>query len=431
MSSIGFGYAGWAAFGNEGSYGVPPTGTNEVQTITPNSAPGSGHITVANFGITTGQIQYGDVVGTIQTVFDTAFGVGNSTISGSLATAITVTWTGIYGYKNVPALTLASNTLGGGSYASIVVATGTPGVQPTLVYKELIDEGIELKQSKMEKPVLGTTSVTHSVNSKSSTEGPIKFQMQFNDIERLLYNAFGQVTDATASGETIVYTHTFALTDALPAGMTWWIDRDSTDLGFQFQYPGCQIDKLTLTQEVENMMICQVDLVGNGLETMTYPIAKPTPHTFNQIDYLMVGVCTIGGVSIPAKMSEFVLGNGLSKDRYKLGSNTRIDLQRGNVRKVSGKLTLEFQSAAQVLLFEQYTEFTLVMSWTGANVAASAVPTPYKLAITMNNCSLSGKTPNVKDWNVIQQELDFWARASVGNRDEFSLVLTNDVASMT
>lgn len=438
MSNIGFGYAGWLALGQETTFGTPPTGTNEVQALTPNSAPSAGHITISQVGINGTQIVSGNINATdntaaIQATLDAAYGASQIVAGGSLATALTLTYSGnIYANKNVPQVTVPTNTLSGGSYASLTPSTTTPGVAPTLVPFELLDEGIELKQTRTPKPVLGTTSETHSVKSKSDVSGSFKFQAQFSSgLMRILYNAFGAVVDATASGETTVYTHTYSRTDALPTGLSLWIDRDSNDIGCQFLYTGCQIDKLTLEQGPDDMLTVTADIVGRGQEILTYPIPKPALPTFNQIDWLMVSSVTINSVSIPAKKLKVVLDNKLNKDRYLLGSNFRNGVQRSGVAEVTGTVELEFQSTAQILLFENYTQFETDMTWTGPNVSGSAVPTPFSLAIKMKNCSISGKTPNVKDWSVIQQEIDFMAFSSnVGALDEISAVLTNDLAAM-
>jgi hypothetical protein len=96
-----------------------------------------------------------------------------------------------------------------------------------------------------------------------------------------------------------------------------------------------------------------------------------------------------------------------------------------------GKTTLEFQNTTQIQLFNAYTPFTFIIKWTGVSIAGSAVPTAYSLTITLNNCVLSNDNPNVKDWNVIQEDLDFQAFASTGNQDEMTAVLVNDEATMT
>lgn len=439
MTNQAMGYNAWAALAAETTYGTPATGTNAVQTITPSQdLTGGAFKTVIN-GITSGSLDHAITLVELNAALLAAYGstlVGGVVTQNVLATggtldagtAFTLTYNGIYASKPMPTLTFTADTVTGGTIAA---ASGTAGVAPTMVPFELMDESLELKQDKTPKPVLGTTSNTHSVNSKASVEGGLKVQGQFNNFERLLLNTFGAQATALHAGESAVWDHTFTRANALPAGLTVLVDRDSVNTGMQFQYPGCMVDKFTLTQNVEDMAEFNFDLVGQGQENIVYPVAKPSAHAFNQIDYTMATSVTLGGVSLEAKSVEITVENTLDKDRYKLGSNLRKNIQRGGVVKVTGKITLEFESFAQVLLFEQYAQFQVIATWTGPLVSGSAVPTPFSLTVTMNNCALSGKTPNAKDWKVIEQELDFTAYAStVGALDEISAVLTNDVQTM-
>lgn len=84
-------------------------GVVEVQSITPSAAPTGGAYFLNFAGDITASIAFGATAATIQTAIRTLDGLGAATVTGTLATALTITFNGYYG--DAPLITVSSNTL--------------------------------------------------------------------------------------------------------------------------------------------------------------------------------------------------------------------------------------------------------------------------------------------------------------------------------
>lgn len=97
-------------------------GVNEIQTLTPSAPPISGNIQLQFNGYTTAVIPFNANSATIQTALESlaSINVGNVLVSGSMATAIVVTFIGKLAGINQPILIVASNTLNSGIVVAVV-----------------------------------------------------------------------------------------------------------------------------------------------------------------------------------------------------------------------------------------------------------------------------------------------------------------------
>jgi len=128
----------------EGSFGllqypgIPPAGTDEVQTITFGGTPTGGTFTLTFQGATTAAITWVNVNATLVAAIDAALealvniGTGNVTTAVGTMTAgigtATVTFVGARAKQPVGALTATSSLTG--TAPTIAVAETTPGVKP-------------------------------------------------------------------------------------------------------------------------------------------------------------------------------------------------------------------------------------------------------------------------------------------------------------
>ena len=91
---------------------------NEEQTATPSAPPTSGDVTFTNGVTESAVIHFGDTAPAIQTALETTYGAGNVAVTGTLATAIAITFQGSLAGTPVPVIQLGgTNTL---------LATATP-----------------------------------------------------------------------------------------------------------------------------------------------------------------------------------------------------------------------------------------------------------------------------------------------------------------
>lgn len=308
------------------------------------------------------------------------------------------------------------------------VTWGTPVTANKFI--EISEEGMKLNQKPLYKGVLGSPSQRYNTKSKRTAGGPIKMPMIYQGQEYLLKHLMGSVASAQI-GATGVYTHTFSLATALPVGLTAVVNRDADAIGGSscFEYPGAMVNKATFSQEIEEFLSLEVELECKD-ENL---IAKPTPTfpAFKGIQWDEVSTLTIGGVTIPAEMLEFSIDNALAGDRHKLGIATRKGLGRGDFRKCTGKINLEFEDLTLYNYFRSLsTAGALNVIWTGPIAAGS---TPYRLRIAATNVMLEGDTPGLKEPGPIKIEMPFSCPIASGgaSNSEVSIELDNLLTSVT
>ena len=304
------------------------------------------------------------------------------------------------------------------------------GIAPEFIYGTAIlpsgylvveNESLQLKQTTIAQPQLGFSSQDRYALSKVSVDGTFEIAATYNNpmFDTMLKFALGSVATTGPNGDG-VYTHTYTCSDNLAAsGLTVYVDRDATTLGTAYNYTGCQIGKLTLTYDEEKYITAAVDIVGvNEAATTKLTASYPTwiPAQWNEVSTL-----TVNGVSLPAKMTEITFEAPLADDRYQLGQRTRIGISKKSPRKVTGKITVELEDVTTLNLFRNQTEVAGVFNCTGPAIGAST----YQLNVSIPRMVLQGTTPNVKDVGPIMVDFPFEAFATVGNKDEISIVTKN------
>jgi hypothetical protein len=217
---------------------------------------------------------------------------------------------------------------------------------------EFLSEGFKLEQTRMPKPTLRQVSVQNAVASKKNVTGSLEFPMWVTGWELPMLHAMGTV-ETTGSG---TYTHAFALANNLPAGLTFNVNRDSTNLGAAstFQYSGCQITNFTITAEPEEHLKASIEIIGRN-STL---VANETP-TFPSNDYIFAWndttTITVLGAEQNVRRFEISLANALADDRYNLGARERVGLGRNAPREVTGSFDLEFDTLAEYAYFQNLT----------------------------------------------------------------------------
>jgi hypothetical protein len=105
-------------------------GTNEVQTVTVSGTPTGGTFTLAFDGQISSAIQYNATLAQFQTALDGLLGVGNGLAAGGPfpGSPVTVTFRNQLGSADMPLMTVANNSLTGGTSPNAAVAQTTPGV---------------------------------------------------------------------------------------------------------------------------------------------------------------------------------------------------------------------------------------------------------------------------------------------------------------
>lgn len=251
---------------------------------------------------------------------------------------------------------------------------GTP-VSPTN-WTEIESESIAATRGAVLRPTLRTRSTRYYQKKKYDTSGSFTAPVSYRGNVALLFkHALGAAATSEVNGDG-AYTHTFTLGDPILTGLTVEVQRDPTAATKAFQFPGCQVSKLTLKQEAESPLMAEFEVVGNGTRTQisANTVSYPTVTSVDWDDFAL----TMQGTSVPCRTFEVTLTQPLADDRYNLGGVTRVGLGPSGPREVTGTVELEFDGLTQVGYFENLTETNLLATWTGPTIAGSST---YKMTV--------------------------------------------------
>ena len=292
-------------------------------------------------------------------------------------------------------------------------------------FLEINSESLQLTQSALGKTVLNSAAEISFVLSKRSVDGSVEACVPYQGMEQLFKALTGGTPISTQQGATNVFNHKFVLADDMPVGLSLLMARDADAITTAYAYTGCQITAMTFVQDLESQLIATIDFIGKD-EAKQSAVA-PTFPASNAIDWTQVSTATFGGVSVDAMVSEFKIENPLAEDRYKLGDRTRKGLGRGETRKITGKVTLEFDSITEYDLFRDSTETAIIMEWVGAIADAGEA---YKFKVTVPRAVFSGITPNAGEIGPLSMDMNFNGFTGTAAEDAITIEVNNLLTSI-
>jgi hypothetical protein len=278
-------------------------------------------------------------------------------------------------------------------------------------------------QKAIQKPSLRGLTRKYYTQSKQSPTCGFKAQMGWEGFELLLVHALGS---NVTTGAGTPWTHTMALANDLPTGLSVTINPDAAAIGGSsaIRYLGSQISKLTLTQAKEDFLTVDVDFLCQDLDLIALP--SPSFPTFVGIDWeqMSTSASLWTNTALGLQSFELSIDNMLADDRYKLGQSKRIGFGRKGPREISCKVSGEFDALTAFNLYRNLTE-------TGSSVASWSHTGSRALTLTMAGIMAESGAPQIDDAGPIMIEMDFVVRGStpVAN-DELALVLTNTTATI-
>lgn len=211
-----------------------------------------------------------------------------------------------------------------------------------------------------------------------------------------------------------VFDSTYKLTDDLPTGITFAVDRDTS----AFIVEGGKIDSLSLSNDVGGWMMGTIGIVGedmtNGAVTAaTLPTSPLVTFAQGAISH---------GSAIPVTSWSFTLSNNLKTDRRFIGSRLISEPKRSGKIEVTGTMTAEFDSVSEYDDFRAATEREITMTYTGGDIKTGFT---YTMTITFPITILTSGNPTISDEGAIMIELPFKAYATDSSTREFNIVLRN------
>lgn len=288
-------------------------------------------------------------------------------------------------------------------------------VAPTK-FNEIMNESLNGEHSYISKPTLRSVSQAARVKSRKNVSGAIDLQMTYSGAERFVKHAMGAL-NTTGAGP---YNHACTLTQNLPTGLSLHVNRDAANLGAgtAWKYEGCQIQKLTLANQVEDFMTASVEFLGRSWANLN--VATPTFPTFDGITWDDLATFELNSIPVQARSWEISIENNLAADRYILGSLLRKGLGRSAPRKITGKFEVELDDLSLYTYFLNLTAAPLSIVYTSGTKS---------LIFGLPNIILNGTDPSVEGPGPLIFSAGFEAWMSAAEHDELTITIINATAA--
>lgn len=300
---------------------------------------------------------------------------------------------------------------------------GTP-VAPAY-WVEINSESLQEKEDKIKTNSLfrrGFNTLRVAQGARM-VDGSIEFDGTFEGWLKLAKHIFGRIdtTNVDPTNAPTAKQHRFTIQDTLPTGLTFELQRDTTDFVTEatksFIYAGCKLNAIDFSCNVGEILKIGVDIIAQAearSAKSTAVMQSTKLAVFHQ------GKVTWGNDELAVHNISIKLNNNLER-RPKFNSRiTREPLPSGKVE-VSGSFQLEFDTWSQYDDFKNNTERILKCNFLG-DIIASTVQKEIRL--TCNVTRLVGVRILLNSPGRIVADVDFLAlRDSVNN--ELELIVVN------
>ncbi|MFN2384137.1 MAG: phage tail tube protein [Gemmatimonadota bacterium] len=283
---------------------------------------------------------------------------------------------------------------------------GTP-VTVTRFY-EFISESLKCEIERIESAALRSgTRVQRSdrwAAGKKNVGGDIEMELANKSFGLWWKHIMGGVATSQpdAGGNPTVYLYTFTPGD-LPVGLTAQVGR--TDIGGTtraFTYHGCRVAEWALDAAVGEIAKLTMTILGEDEDTATALATASYPSTLALMTFVQ-GTLSLAGSAYDVSSIKIGGNNGLSDDRYFLGSQLRKSPLEAGMRTYTGEIASEFTDLTAYNRFVNGTEAALLLLFQGATIS-----TTYKYECKLTcNVRFDGETPRVEGADIIKQPLAF------------------------
>ena len=267
---------------------------------------------------------------------------------------------------------------------------------PTRFY-EFNDESIAQTIERIESEGLRTGNrVLRSdryASGQIAIEGSFSMEMTAGNTAILFKHALGAV--ATAGS----YVHTCTMSDPYGLGLTLEVGRPGNDGTVRaFTYAGCKINSLDLSVSVGELLSADFGVIGTTAEAIGSVTAASYGSSLELLHFAGAAI-TVAGDAFPCKDFSLSVNNGLTGDRFVLGSQVAQQPIASSLAEVTGSLTAEFVDA---------TAYNRVVNATHAAIVATFTDsTANSITVTVPVARFDGDTPSVGGPDILDQSLTF------------------------
>ena len=277
-----------------------------------------------------------------------------------------------------------------------VETTVGTAVTPTRFY-EFNDESIAQTIERIESEGLRTGNrVLRSdryASGQIAIEGSFSMDMTADNTAILFKHALGAVA---TSG---TYLHTCTMSDPFGLGLTIQVGRPGNDGTVRaFTYAGTKISSLDLSVSVGELLSAEFGIIGTTAESIGSVTAASYGSSLELLHFAGAAI-TVAGTAYPCKDFSLSVNNGLTADRFVLGSQVARQPIAASMAEVTGSITAEFVDA---------TAYNRVVNATHAAVVATFTDsTGDSITVTVPVARFDGDTPTVGGPDILDQTLNF------------------------
>ena len=304
-------------------------------------------------------------------------------------------------------------------------------------FLEFVEESLEYNIERVESPGLRSNNrvlrTDRYAPGQKRVEGSVTLEPSTKGYGLILKHALGSASITTPSGATLARLHTHTLGDIFGTSLTVQVGRPDTSGTVQpFSFLGMRVDTLSLSNAVDELLVCEVGFVGQeqttaqALATAVYPTTGGAA-AYEQF-YWTQGVISVAGSPV-AIVSDFQIevNNTLKSDRYFLGGATMSEPILAGMTEITGSITAEFDSLTALNRFVNNDQVALSAKWTAAT-AIESTTFPY-VEVTIPKVRFDSGSPTVGGPDVLTVELAFKALNDGTNAPITIDYMTSDTAS--
>jgi len=304
-------------------------------------------------------------------------------------------------------------------------------------FLEFVEESLEYSIERVESPGLRSNNrvlrTDRYAPGQKRVEGSVTLEPATKGYGLVLKHALGSASISTPSGATLARLHTHTLGDIFGTSLTVQVGRPDTSGTVQpFSFLGMRVDTLSLSNAVDELLVCEVGFVGQeqttaqALATAVYPTTG-SAAAYEQF-YWTQGVISVAGSPV-AVVTDFQIevNNTLKSDRYFLGGATMSEPILAGMTEITGSITAEFDSLTALNRFVNNDQVALSATWTAAT-AIESTTFPY-VQVTIPKVRFDGGSPTVGGPDVLTVELPFKVLNDGTNAPITIDYMTSDTAS--
>lgn len=280
-------------------------------------------------------------------------------------------------------------------------------VAPTR-FLEFLDESFDLPIDRVESSALRAGQMSMRSDrwsaGKKTPGGSVNFEVANKGFGLLLKYMLGSIASSqpSAGPDPTVWEHKALEGDMVGLALTTQFGvTDVAGTTRVFEFPGSKVAGWELSQDLDAEAKLSLDVISQDA-TMSQTLASASyPSAQTLFDYTMC-VVSIGGSPVPATAVSLKADNGLKDDRFKLGSQTRLEPVAAKPRKYELTLDMEMQGLTEWNRVLNGTNAAVTIFWTGATISNAF---HYALEVTLPYVRFDGSLPQVKGPDVNRQPL--------------------------